>query len=131
MLPVWARSLTPCTEFVQISRRLCSAQPFRELLADEGAVVTDPATLHAHNTDWTGRVEGASKVLLKPGSTTDVSRVLQHCSKHRWEPFPAHTAQYIKAHAALRNATRACLQDIGGPTGWQHRPCSCGHTAAR
>ncbi|XP_055964370.1 D-2-hydroxyglutarate dehydrogenase, mitochondrial [Sorex fumeus] len=62
--------------------------PFSTLTADDlatfehiipGRVVTDPEQLEASNVDWLRSVRGCSRVLLKPRSTEEVSRILRHC----------------------------------------------------
>ncbi|XP_004620729.2 D-2-hydroxyglutarate dehydrogenase, mitochondrial isoform X2 [Sorex araneus] len=62
--------------------------PFSTLTADDlatfnhivpGRVVTDPGQLEASNVDWLRSVRGCSRVLLKPRSTEEVSRILRHC----------------------------------------------------
>ncbi|XP_045414720.1 D-2-hydroxyglutarate dehydrogenase, mitochondrial isoform X2 [Lemur catta] len=44
-----------------------------------GRVTTDPGELEAHNVDWLRTVRGCSKVLLRPRTSEEVSRVLRHC----------------------------------------------------
>uniref|UniRef100_A0A2K6EZG9 D-2-hydroxyglutarate dehydrogenase, mitochondrial n=1 Tax=Propithecus coquereli TaxID=379532 RepID=A0A2K6EZG9_PROCO len=44
-----------------------------------GLVTTDPAELAAHNVDWLRTVRGCSKVLLRPRTSEEVSRILRHC----------------------------------------------------
>jgi hypothetical protein len=63
-------------------REYCVAASFRELLGPD-SVVTDPNELLKYNTDWTGQFKGHSRVLVKPKSTDDVSRLLKHCSANR------------------------------------------------
>ncbi|XP_065071388.1 D-2-hydroxyglutarate dehydrogenase, mitochondrial-like isoform X1 [Rhopilema esculentum] len=59
---------------------------FDELLP--GRVVTDEDELLNHNTDWLRIVRGASKVLLKPKSTEEVSKILSYCNERRLAVVP-------------------------------------------
>ncbi|KAH9460468.1 hypothetical protein Pst134EB_008640 [Puccinia striiformis f. sp. tritici] len=44
---------------------------------------TDPSDLEAFNVDWMGKYRGHSKVVLKPKSTEEVSRIVSYCAKNR------------------------------------------------
>lgn len=44
-----------------------------------GRVITDPEELEASNVDWLRTVRGCSKVLLRPRTSEEVSRILRHC----------------------------------------------------
>ncbi|XP_017366208.1 D-2-hydroxyglutarate dehydrogenase, mitochondrial isoform X1 [Cebus imitator] len=44
-----------------------------------GGVVTDPEALQAPNVDWLRTLRGCSKVLLRPRTSEEVSRILRHC----------------------------------------------------
>ncbi|XP_012290853.2 D-2-hydroxyglutarate dehydrogenase, mitochondrial isoform X1 [Aotus nancymaae] len=44
-----------------------------------GGVVTDPEALRAPNVDWLRTLRGCSKVLLRPRTSEEVSRILRHC----------------------------------------------------
>ncbi|XP_005110364.1 D-2-hydroxyglutarate dehydrogenase, mitochondrial [Aplysia californica] len=44
-----------------------------------GYVITDPDELQAYNTDWLKTVRGASKVLLRPKKTEEVSAIVKYC----------------------------------------------------
>nr|XP_019575017.1 PREDICTED: D-2-hydroxyglutarate dehydrogenase, mitochondrial isoform X5 [Rhinolophus sinicus] len=44
-----------------------------------GRVVTDPEELEASNVDWLRTVRGCSKVLLRPRTSEEVSRILRYC----------------------------------------------------
>jgi len=48
---------------------------------DPKAWSTDPGELAGHVTDWRGRYKGASPLLLKPGSTAEVSTILARCNE--------------------------------------------------
>ena len=43
-------------------------------------VLTDD--LAGYGTDWTGRFIGAPSVVVRPANTSEVSHILQLCSKH-------------------------------------------------
>lgn len=44
-----------------------------------GRVITDPEELEASNVDWLRTVRGCSKVLLRPRTSEEVSRILRYC----------------------------------------------------
>jgi len=48
---------------------------------DPKAWSTDPGELEGHISDWRGRYKGASPLLLKPGSTAEVSAILARCNE--------------------------------------------------
>lgn len=52
---------------------------FKEILGERG-VVEDEDTLNTANVDWMQKYKGASKLMLKPGSTEEVSQILKHCN---------------------------------------------------
>ncbi|MEQ8404125.1 MAG: FAD-binding oxidoreductase [Oceanicaulis sp.] len=47
---------------------------------DPKAWSVDPDELSGHVSDWRGRYRGESPLLLKPGSTDEVARILSHCN---------------------------------------------------
>ena len=51
-----------------------------------GHVLTDD--LDAYGTDWTGRFIGSPSVVVRPATTSEVSQVLQLCSKHNVAVVP-------------------------------------------
>lgn len=53
---------------------------FRRILEREDAVLTDAKSLAEANVDWMGKYRGASRVLLLPRTTKQVSAVLRHCN---------------------------------------------------
>ena len=72
-------------------------QEFRSILSspggDEGGgggerVVTDPATIAPHNVDWLHNLRGQSRLLLRPRTTQEVSRILAHCNTRRYRVHP-------------------------------------------
>ncbi|VFQ62761.1 unnamed protein product [Cuscuta campestris] len=52
---------------------------FKKILGERG-VVEDKETLKTANMDWMQKYKGASKLMLKPGSTEEVSQILKHCN---------------------------------------------------
>ncbi|XP_014438302.2 D-2-hydroxyglutarate dehydrogenase, mitochondrial [Tupaia chinensis] len=44
-----------------------------------GRVITDPEELDPSNVDWLRSVRGSSRVLLRPRTSEEVSRILRHC----------------------------------------------------
>lgn len=66
---------------------------FKELLGKESAVidgVTQDATddLEAFNGDWMRKYRGHTKLVLKPGSTEEVSKVLKYCNDNMLAVVP-------------------------------------------
>ena len=49
-------------------------------LLDPHRVVQDPDEIAPRNKDWMGSLRGASKVLLKPKTTQEVSEILSYCN---------------------------------------------------
>lgn len=49
---------------------------------------TDPSDLDAYNTDWIGKYKGHSKVVLKPKTTEEVSKILSYCARNRLAVCP-------------------------------------------
>nr|GMD58159.1 D-2-hydroxyglutarate dehydrogenase, mitochondrial isoform X1 [Ipomoea batatas] len=52
---------------------------FKKILGERG-VVEDEDTLNAVNMDWMRKYKGASKLMLQPRSTEEVSQILKHCN---------------------------------------------------
>ncbi|OJD33495.1 d-lactate dehydrogenase 2 [Diplodia corticola] len=66
---------------------------FKELLGSQSAVidgVTSDATddLEAFNSDWMRKFRGHTKLVLKPGSTEEVSKVLKYCNDNMLAVVP-------------------------------------------
>jgi FAD/FMN-containing dehydrogenase len=60
--------------------------PFIDALAaivGQPGLVTDPAALQSHNTDWRGRYHGDATLVVKPGSTAEVAAVVKACREAR------------------------------------------------
>lgn len=60
---------------------------FQSILRPEG-VVTDEEALATHNTDWLNKYHGKSRLLLKPKTTEEVSKILSYCNKTRLAVVP-------------------------------------------
>ena len=60
---------------------------FRSIL-DPNRVVQDGDEISAHNQDWMGDHQGASKLLLKPKTTREVSEILAHCNSRKIAVVP-------------------------------------------
>ena len=56
-----------------------------EILSDivEGNIITDQDDLEAYNTDWMRRSFAKSKLVIRPNSTEQVSRILSFCNAER------------------------------------------------
>jgi FAD/FMN-containing dehydrogenase len=66
---------------------------FKDLLGKEAAVidgVTKDATddLEPFNGDWMGKYRGHTKLVLKPGSTEEVSKILKYCNDNMLAVVP-------------------------------------------
>ncbi|XP_077998542.1 D-2-hydroxyglutarate dehydrogenase, mitochondrial-like [Glandiceps talaboti] len=59
---------------------------FNDLLPSR--VVTDESELAGNNVDWMKMVKGSSKVLLKPKTTEEVSKILAHCNSRNLAVVP-------------------------------------------
>lgn len=65
----------------------------RKILEDDPAAVLDASTqgqedLDTYNMDWMRKYQGQSKLVLRPGSTNQVSKILQYCHKHSLAVVP-------------------------------------------
>nr|XP_002131340.1 D-2-hydroxyglutarate dehydrogenase, mitochondrial-like [Ciona intestinalis] len=60
---------------------------FRNIVGDNN-VVTEASELQGNNVDWIKTVRGQSTVLLKPKTTTEVSRILKHCNERKLAVCP-------------------------------------------
>jgi hypothetical protein len=62
---------------------------FRSFLAPQsvlstlGANPAESSDLDQFNSDWMGKYKGQSRVVLKPRSTEEVSRIMKHCWERR------------------------------------------------
>ena len=54
----------------------------------QSQVVEDPDALVSHNSDWTHKFTGASKLMLKPTTTEQVSQILKHCNERKLAVVP-------------------------------------------
>ena len=75
---------TLAVEDVKQFRSILGSRPGAVLSALEtDDLRTDPSDLEAFNVDWMGKYRGQSKVVLKPKSTDEVSRIVSYCHKNR------------------------------------------------
>ena len=51
-----------------------------ENILGETNVIKEEEAMRTYNMDWTGHYEGASKLVLKPGNTEEVSKILSYCN---------------------------------------------------
>lgn len=57
---------------------------FREVLGKGGVITAeDGEGLEAYNVDWLGTVRGRSRVVLRPRTTEEVSKIMAHCHQRR------------------------------------------------
>ena len=54
----------------------------------ESNCLTDEDTLEPYNKDWMGKYEGCSRLVLRPGSTEEVSKILSHCHRQQLHIVP-------------------------------------------
>lgn len=52
---------------------------FKEILGETG-VLTDSDCLDSYNSDWLGQYVGKSKIVLRPNTTQQISKVLEYCN---------------------------------------------------
>ena len=52
---------------------------FRSILAPSG-ISQDEEDLEAFNNDWMQKYRGQSKIVLKPSTTEQVSKILKYCN---------------------------------------------------
>ncbi|CAN6209534.1 unnamed protein product [Urochloa humidicola] len=60
---------------------------FKSILGDNG-VVQDEDRIAVANVDWMGKYRGASRLLLLPKSTVEVSKILSYCNTRRLAVVP-------------------------------------------
>lgn len=60
---------------------------FQKIVGDKG-VLTEESQLEAANTDWMRKYVGASKVLLRPRTTQQVSEILNYCNARKLAVVP-------------------------------------------
>eukprot|EP00871_Galdieria_phlegrea_P006011 jgi/Galph1/898/GphlegSOOS_G5687.1 len=61
---------------------------FKSILPGGMQVIDDADTLHSYNTDWLGKFKGNSKIVLKPNSTEDISKILRYCHDRKLALVP-------------------------------------------
>jgi len=62
-------------------------QAFEAMIGSK-ALVTDQDELTIHNTDWTKKFQGHSKLMLKPSTTEEVSAILKYCNERKLAVTP-------------------------------------------
>jgi FAD/FMN-containing dehydrogenase len=58
---------------------------FKAILAPSG-VSQDEGDLEAFNNDWMQKYRGQSKLVLKPSTTEQVSKILKYCNDNKYVP---------------------------------------------
>jgi hypothetical protein len=58
---------------------------FRSIVGDTGVLTSD---LEGYNTDWLGKYNGKSKLVLRPKTTEQVSQILKHCHARKLAVVP-------------------------------------------
>jgi len=79
------RHLVRDPSFAQLTEE--DVRHFRGIVGEEG-IVQDEAELHRYNNDWMNKFHGASKLVLRPKSSAEVSAILSHCSARRLAVVP-------------------------------------------
>ncbi|XP_007532050.3 D-2-hydroxyglutarate dehydrogenase, mitochondrial isoform X2 [Erinaceus europaeus] len=91
-LPTGAPEVALTAERYPVQRLPFSEVTEEDLAAFEhmlpGRVITDPEVLAAVNVDWLRSVRGCSRVLLRPRTTEEVSRILRHCHQRNLAVSP-------------------------------------------
>ncbi|KAK3806465.1 MAG: hypothetical protein J3Q66DRAFT_120710 [Benniella sp.] len=60
---------------------------FQSILAPSG-IAQDEEDLERYNNDWLGKYRGQSKLVLKPNSTEQVSKILKYCNDNKLAVVP-------------------------------------------
>ncbi|XP_043286112.1 D-2-hydroxyglutarate dehydrogenase, mitochondrial [Venturia canescens] len=55
---------------------------------DDNRVITDPEECESYNVDWIKMVRGNSRLVLKPKTTEEVSKILKYCNENRLAVCP-------------------------------------------
>ncbi len=82
-----------------------------DLLGPKG-FSTDPADLTAWLTDWRGRYSGRAQALASPGSTAQVSALVQLCARHRVPIVPQGGNSGMAGGATPDNSGAAILLSL-------------------
>ncbi|KAJ3190772.1 hypothetical protein HK101_008370 [Irineochytrium annulatum] len=61
---------------------------FRSILPSPSSILTDPDDIHPFNEDWMRKYRGASRLVLKPRTTDEVSAILRHCNERKLAVVP-------------------------------------------
>ena len=84
-----------CPQFIKVLLQLTKhhVSYFKELLGADSAVidgVSQDATddLEAFNSDWMRKYKGHTQLVLKPGSTEEVSKILKYCNDNMLAVVP-------------------------------------------
>lgn len=59
-----------------------------ESILDKGSVITDEEIIKPHNSDWTKKFVGDSKLMLKPKTNEQVSAILKYCNDQKLAVVP-------------------------------------------
>ncbi|XP_003384734.1 PREDICTED: D-2-hydroxyglutarate dehydrogenase, mitochondrial-like [Amphimedon queenslandica] len=59
---------------------------FQSVLGDR--VLTDPALVEPYNVDWMRIMRGQSKVVLRPKTTQEISKIMRHCNGRKLAVVP-------------------------------------------
>lgn len=57
--------------------------PQTSIISSLGNFKADKGDLDQYNDDWMGKYRGSSQIILRPKSTSEVSRILKHCWERR------------------------------------------------
>jgi FAD/FMN-containing dehydrogenase len=99
---------------------------FRSFLASQSVISTlgtnaaESSDLEQYNSDWMAKYKGQSRVVLKPRSTEQVSRIMKHCWERRIGVVPQGGNTGLVG--AFSPAPRAKVLNL---VGLQRRKCAC------
>lgn len=85
----WAHSISPqltsptIDDVAHFAKFLPKNAIITTLKEDDSKRTTEANELEQYNADWMGKYRGRSRVVLRPKSTQDVSKIMKHCWERR------------------------------------------------
>eukprot|EP00127_Corallochytrium_limacisporum_P001355 Clim_evm11s53 gene=Clim_evmTU11s53 len=72
-------------DFSQVSDKDFNA--FSKIVGDNN-ILTDPTEMEGYNTDWLGKYSGKTQLVLRPGTTEEVSEIVKYCNERNLAIVP-------------------------------------------
>lgn len=60
---------------------------FNSVISDGGSILTDKEDIKVFNTDWMHKFQGYSKIVVRPKTTQQVSKIVAHCNQRKYVTF--------------------------------------------